>query len=167
MLDVLRVVSATEKYKYLKDSVIKYFADSQDQRLQKLLPAASTEGRKPSQVLRHMRTLAGNLATDELLKIKWMNVLPASARSILCVLNTTSLDKLAEAADKLVDTMPATVHAAGLRTRHRFAGQACRGRRQTGGHYARDGARSQHTRQRMLTLPSIRSRPIWLPFAPA
>ena len=77
MLDVLRVVPVTEKYKYRKDSVIKGFADSQDQRLQKLLSAASTEGRKPSQVLRHMRTLAGNLTTDEILKIKWLNVLPA------------------------------------------------------------------------------------------
>ena len=41
MLDVLRVLPTTEKYKYLKDSVINHFADSQDQWLQKLLSAAS------------------------------------------------------------------------------------------------------------------------------
>ena len=67
-----------------------------------------------------MKTVAGNLATDELLKIKWLNVLPASARSILCVLGADSLDKLAEAADKLVDTMPATVLAAGLPNNARY-----------------------------------------------
>ena len=113
MLDVLRAVLATGKFEYLKKHIIKRFGDTKKEQLNKVLATVSTEGRKPSQVLHDICRLAGDQATDDLLKVKWLNLLPSTARGILSVLDTASLNKLAEAADKFMSSMPG-VHAAGL-----------------------------------------------------
>ena len=112
LLDVLRAVPATGKFAYLKQHVIQRFGDTLEERLNQLLSTVGTEGRKPSHLLRHIRRLAGDRATDDLLKVKWLNLLPSNARGVLSVLDTASLDKLAEAADKFMDTMP-SAHAVG------------------------------------------------------
>ena len=112
LLDVLRAVPETGKFAYLKQHVTKRFGDTLEERLNQLLSTVGTEGRKPSHLLRHIRKLAGNRATDDLLKVKWLNLLPSNARGVLSVLDTASLDKLAEAADQFMDTMPST-HAVG------------------------------------------------------
>ena len=112
MLDVLRAVPATGKFAYLKEHILKRFGDTKEERLNKLLATVSTEGRKPSQVLHHIRRLAGDQASDDLLKVKWLNLLPSTARGVLSVLDTATLDKLAEAADKFMDSTP-TINAAG------------------------------------------------------
>ena len=109
MLDVICAVPATGKFEYLKENIIKRFSDSVEERLNKLLATVSTEGRKPSQLLHHMQRLAGDRATEDLLKIKWLNLLPSSAHSLLSVLDGASLDKLAESADKSI-TLAARRH---------------------------------------------------------
>ena len=81
MLDVLRAVPATGKFNYLKEHIIKRLGDTKEERLNKLLATVSTEGRKPSQVLHHIRRLAGDQAADDLLKVLQGPQLPCAFSS--------------------------------------------------------------------------------------
>ncbi|XP_023246394.1 uncharacterized protein LOC111643202 [Copidosoma floridanum] len=110
LLDVLRAVPDTGKYDYLKRHVLARFADTEEKRLRTLFTQLHVDGRTPSQLLRHMRSLAGNKVSDEVLKVKWLDLLPVPTQRIMRVLKNNTLDELAEAADHMADT-PALVDA--------------------------------------------------------
>ncbi|XP_058801547.1 uncharacterized protein LOC131670174 [Phymastichus coffea] len=111
LLDVVQNPPATDMYATLKRRMLERFAQTNEQRLRKLLNDIKPEGKKPSELLREMRILAGKSVTDEALKVKWLALLPASSQGVLTVLDG-ALDKLAEAADKLADIAPTPAVAA-------------------------------------------------------
>ncbi|XP_058801440.1 uncharacterized protein LOC131670096 [Phymastichus coffea] len=111
LLDVVQNPPATDMYATLKRRMLERFAQTNEQCLRKLLNDIKPEGKKPSELLREMRILAGKSVTDEALKVKWLALLPASSQGVLTVLDG-ALDKLAEAADKLADIAPTPAVAA-------------------------------------------------------
>ncbi|XP_014216381.1 peroxisomal membrane protein PEX14-like [Copidosoma floridanum] len=90
LLDFCCAVPSTEKYEYLKRHL-------------------HVDNRAPSQLLRHMHFLAGTKVNDEVLKVKWLDILPVPAQKILRILRNTTLDKLVEAGDHMADR-PASVN---------------------------------------------------------
>jgi len=64
--------------------------------------------RKPSHFLRRLRNLAGDMATEELLRTVWLSRLPAFLRVQLADRTDYHLDRLADAADLIMDATQAT-----------------------------------------------------------
>ena len=88
----------------MKTAVIKRFTDSQQKKLQQLLNAEELCDRKPTQLLRKMKSLIGtsNAVGEDLLKQLWMQRLPNNTQDVLTS-QRMDLDKLAELADQIMD----------------------------------------------------------------
>lgn len=102
--------SAADRYQSLKAAVLQRLAASPDLQLHQLLNEVRLDGRTPSQLLRHMRRLAGAAISDDALKVKWLHLLPPYSGQMCRVLKVTSLDELATLADQLI-TSESSVHA--------------------------------------------------------
>lgn len=83
--------------------VLRRFTDSADRQLHKLLTDLELGDKKPSQLLRHMRLFAGERVSEDVLRVKWLDLLPPSTRRLLCIFKASSLEELATAADELRD----------------------------------------------------------------
>lgn len=101
--DVIRSPPAQNKYAALKNAILSRLTDSADRQLLKLFTQLELGDKRPSQLLRHMRGLAGSHVTDEVLRVKWLDLLPVSAQRLLRILKTTCLEELAAMADEIVD----------------------------------------------------------------
>nr|XP_037870018.1 uncharacterized protein LOC110385715 isoform X1 [Bombyx mori] len=60
---------------------------------------------KPSQLLRRMRDLARDKIPDDTLRVLWQGHLPAPVRTVLAITETKDMEKLAAAADKVMETL--------------------------------------------------------------
>ena len=98
--DILENPPGQDKYLILKRTLIQRLAESQEKQLLRLLSDVELVSKKPSVLIREMRNLAGLNATEGLLKTLWMQRIPNRLRELLVVLEGSSLDKLAVAADK-------------------------------------------------------------------
>lgn len=112
--DLLLKPPEENPYDVLKEQLIKRTAASEQRRLQQLFNAEELGDRKPSQLLRRMQQLLGNRAgvTDgAFLRELFLQRLPPNVRMVLASTSTTtSLEALAELADKIVEV--ATPHIA-------------------------------------------------------
>ncbi|KAH7965770.1 hypothetical protein HPB49_010606 [Dermacentor silvarum] len=94
-------------YERLKTALIRRLSLSEEQKLRQLQSAELAE-RKPSQLLRHMRVLAGNMQVeDSFLRALWLQRLPPPVQAILQAQVRLPLDELAEIADRLSPTIQA------------------------------------------------------------
>jgi hypothetical protein len=104
--DVLTNPPADGKYVKLKSELIKRLTSTQEQKTKKLLEQEELGDRNPSQFLRHLRTLAGTLVPDPLLKSLWLSRLPTTTQAILATQRTADLNALAELADAVHEVNP-------------------------------------------------------------
>ncbi|XP_076660572.1 uncharacterized protein LOC143363927 [Halictus rubicundus] len=104
--DVLLAPYAAGAYDTLKSELIRRLSISQEQKTQQLLEREELGDRKPSQFLRHLRSLGGSCLTETLLRTLWLGRLPASTQAILATQKETPLDKVAELADAILETHP-------------------------------------------------------------
>ena len=109
--DVLRSPPAANRYESLKTVILNRLTDSADRQLHKLLTQLELGDRKPSQLLREMRSLAGDRVSDDVIRVKWLGLLPSTARRLLSIFKAPNLDELARAADALVDSDPSVMAA--------------------------------------------------------
>lgn len=101
--DVLRNPPNNNKYDFLKNAIIKRFTDSADRQLHKALTELELGEMKPSQLLRQMTSLAGDRATEDVLRVRWLALLPQPVQRCLKILRSSSLDEQASIADELAD----------------------------------------------------------------
>lgn len=103
------IIGSNEPNKYLaaKERLLSSFGESDEKRIKKLLTGISLGDLKPSQLLRKMKSLAGENITEKVLRTLWMDKLPDSVKNILIVSNE-SLDNLALMADKIFEMNPIT-----------------------------------------------------------
>lgn len=97
-----------DKYKNLKDELISRTTKSMQTRIKQLLTSEELDGRKPTQLLRRMKQLIGTntaLVPDALLKQIFIPRLPATVQMMIAANENLTLDKTAELADKLMDTI--------------------------------------------------------------
>ncbi|XP_025158377.1 uncharacterized protein LOC112589413 [Harpegnathos saltator] len=79
--DILASPPVIDKYVTLKTQLLARFADSADKQLHRLLTDLELGNRKPSQLLRHMRTLAGDRMSQDILRVRWLALLPPGTAS--------------------------------------------------------------------------------------
>ncbi|PIK50430.1 hypothetical protein BSL78_12669 [Apostichopus japonicus] len=101
--DLLLSPPQADRYKTLKDTLIKRTAVSEQQRLQQLLNEVTLGDRKPSQLLRHMQQLLGETPTNVQL------VLASSSEDV-------KVEQIAELADKILEVATPTVNAVATTT---------------------------------------------------
>ncbi|XP_049820775.1 uncharacterized protein LOC126264958 [Aethina tumida] len=95
--DLIRAPPESGKYEAFKEAVQARF-------LHKLFTSVELGDKKPSQLLREMRSLAGNRVGDQVLRVRWQDLLPMQTRHVLLHLKKLTLDELAEIADELHTT---------------------------------------------------------------
>nr|XP_033337658.1 uncharacterized protein LOC117226956 [Megalopta genalis] len=94
-----------EPFTRLKTELIRRIGASQEQKTRRLLEHEEMGDRKPSQFLRHLRTLGGTAVSEEILRALWLGRLPASMQVILATQRDVELDRVADLADTIADTM--------------------------------------------------------------
>ncbi|CAB0034011.1 unnamed protein product [Trichogramma brassicae] len=99
--DIIRAPPAQDRYTTLKDAIVARLTDSPDTQLHKLLGTIELGDKKPSQLLLQMRTLAGPRASNDILRVRWLDLLPDSTRRLLTIIKNQTIDELAAVADEL------------------------------------------------------------------
>ncbi|XP_039313041.1 uncharacterized protein LOC120359500 [Solenopsis invicta] len=90
-------------YEILKAELIKRLSSSQEHKTRRLLEHEEIGDRKPSQFLRHLRSLAGNVVGDKVLRTIWLSRLPAHIQPHLVTRTEDSLDQVADIADTIME----------------------------------------------------------------
>lgn len=91
----------------LKDELIRRLSKTSEQRIRQLLSHEELGDKKPSQFLRHLRSLADNDGiSDEVLRSIWSNRLPIQLQTIIASQRNLPLNDIAELADNVFDILP-------------------------------------------------------------
>jgi len=92
-------------YTTLKEALLQRTAMSEERRIRNLLDGVQMDDRSPTQLLRHMRQLAGqNVISDSVLRQLWLKRLPEKVQSVVSIFSTKcTLDELAEGADRAME----------------------------------------------------------------
>lgn len=104
--DIIIDPPAVGKYDRLKQELIARLSLSQEQQIRRLLEGEELGDRKPSQFLRHLRSLAGAAVSDVVVRSLWTSRLPANVQAILSAQTDSSLDTAAQLADKIIEVIP-------------------------------------------------------------
>lgn len=97
---------ATNKYSTLKTCIFNRFSDSADRQLHKVLSEIELRDKKPSELLRLMQNLAGNRAVDDVIRVRWLALLPPKVQQLFKIFRSNTLDELATAAHELLENRP-------------------------------------------------------------
>ncbi|XP_076245408.1 uncharacterized protein LOC143185957 [Calliopsis andreniformis] len=116
-----------EPYTKLKTELIKRLSSSQEQKTRRLLEHEEIGDRKPSQFLRHLRSLGRAALPEEFLRTLWLGRLPTNMQVILATQLDIDLDRVADLADTIADTMGPRVQVRGFRERTSYALYAANG----------------------------------------
>lgn len=102
--DIIINPPASEKYNKLKYELIKRLTVSKEKRIKQLLMHEELGDRKPSQFLRHLKSLAGIGVPDEFVKTIWISRLSHGIQTVLAGQQSSStLDELADLADRVFE----------------------------------------------------------------
>ncbi|XP_014212710.1 uncharacterized protein LOC106642446 [Copidosoma floridanum] len=104
--DIIANPSATERFQAIKTAILTRFQESADTQLRKLFGQLQLADSKPSQLLRQMKSLAAGKVTEEILKIRWLDLLPPQVNGMLRIMKKASLVELSSMADELTDSLP-------------------------------------------------------------
>ena len=102
--DIILNPLAMDRYVVLKDRLVRSFADSAEKKLCRLLNEVDLGDRRPTQLLRRMRDLAQNGASEEVLKSLWLQRLPQQVQAILAS-SKHELEELSHLADRITDVL--------------------------------------------------------------
>jgi hypothetical protein len=101
--DVIIAPPSTQKYEKLKSELIKRISFSREKKTLQLMQHEELGDRKPSQFLRHLRSLAGPKIPDDFLRTIWTSRLPPNVQSIVASQPKSDLDDVADLADRVND----------------------------------------------------------------
>lgn len=102
--DLIRNPPKNGKFDALKERVLNVFSISQGARLRQLLKGQVLGEKKPSHFLQELKNLAGDQATDNIIKTLFIEQLPENYRTILATIEESELSKLANIADKIAES---------------------------------------------------------------
>ena len=103
--DVLTNPPTQNRYTKLKTELIKRLSETQENKVRRLLEHEEIGDRKPSQFLSHLRSLAGTVAPDDVLRPLWLSRLPSGTQAILATRTQSPLNEMAELADVVAETL--------------------------------------------------------------
>ncbi|XP_029162900.1 uncharacterized protein LOC114944905 [Nylanderia fulva] len=121
--DIIMNPPAERAYETVRCELIKRLSLSQEHKTRRLLKYEEIGDRKPTQFLRHLRGLAGNVVGDEVLRTIWLSRLPVYLQPHLVTRVGDTLETLANMADAIVEaTRAPAVHVAEAARPTAFAG---------------------------------------------
>lgn len=103
--DLISRPLSKQPYSDLKNRLVEEFEESEGRKVKKLLTELELGNDKPTALLRHMRSLAGDKVSDEFLRTMFIQRLPSYVQPVLAC-SKDSLDNIANMADKIVDMNP-------------------------------------------------------------
>lgn len=110
--DVITNPPEDGKYEKLKQELLKRLSVSNQHRLRQLMIHEEMGDRKPSQFLRHLRSLGGKSVNDEFLRSIWMDRLPTHLQPIIASRQSeVNLDDVADLADRIFDVSHPATHS--------------------------------------------------------
>lgn len=112
--DIITNPPPTDKYERLKTELIKRLSASRERKVKQLLVHEELGDRKPSQFLRHLQHLAGPGIPEDFLRTIWTSRLPSSTQTIIASQASTSLEGLADLADRIHDVVPSSPQVAAM-----------------------------------------------------
>lgn len=95
------------KYDLFKAALVKRLTDSREKKTLQLLQHEDLGDRKPTQFLRHLQSLAGPNMPDEFIRTVWTSRLPTHVQTIVASQPHSSLEAVADLADRVVDIVQA------------------------------------------------------------
>jgi hypothetical protein len=101
-------------YLALRAELTRRLSRSDGERVRQLIRNEELGDRRPSQFLRHLKSLAGETPDLTMLKQLWLTRLPTHVQAILTSHSELGLEKLADLADSIIEVSPANpmLHAA-------------------------------------------------------
>ncbi|XP_029165115.1 uncharacterized protein LOC114936180 [Nylanderia fulva] len=115
--DIIMNPPPERAYETLKTELVKRLSLSQEHKTRRLLEHEEIGDRKPSQFLRHLRGLAGNVVGDQVLRTIWLSRLPAHLQPHLITRTADTPEQLADIADAIVEASRAPVFQVAETTR--------------------------------------------------
>ena len=103
MEDVITNPPPTGRYEKIKAELIRRLSLSEEQRVRQVLMHEEMGDRRPTQFLRHLRTLAARLYRQSSLELFWTNRLPPNIHAIIATQVQVALDDVAQLADKIAE----------------------------------------------------------------
>lgn len=100
--DIILNPPATNKYEALKTRLTEIYAESENEKIRKLLQGIELGDQRPSHLLTRMRSLAGTHLSDDILKSMWLSRLPQNVQAILAA-SKEQLTEMASMADKIIE----------------------------------------------------------------
>lgn len=101
--DIITSPPTTDKYKKLKEELIKRLSASRERKIQQLLMHEELGSRKPSQFLRHLQSLAGAAIPDDFIRSIWCSRLSSNLQTLIASQPTSTLETSADLADRVYD----------------------------------------------------------------
>ncbi|XP_065352590.1 uncharacterized protein LOC135947643 [Cloeon dipterum] len=105
LTDILDDDALRTNYEEFKKKVIARFSLTDEKKLRELLSTAELGDRTPSQLLRHLRSLAGANVPDKMMRTLWADKLPAAVQTCLAPHPTMALEELTVIADSVFDVV--------------------------------------------------------------
>ncbi|XP_033252400.1 uncharacterized protein LOC117191722 [Drosophila miranda] len=87
----------------MKRRLLETFGESEDSKMGRLLRGGDMTGKKPSEILLHLRRLAPASGCEAVIRNLFLTELPPSIRPLISVWEENDLDKLAKIADKMIE----------------------------------------------------------------
>jgi hypothetical protein len=103
--DIITSPPQQDPYTKLRIELQKQLSLSREQRAHRILTLEEMGDRKPSQFLRHFRSLVPDLP-DYFLRAIWTSRLPAKVQANLACHPEVELDAAADCADRIIETVP-------------------------------------------------------------
>ena len=105
MEDIITSPPADGPYTTLKAELVRRLSSSRDQRVRQLLTHEEMGDRKPSQFLRHLKSLAPDVP-DDFLRSIWSSRLPPHIQTILAGQAEGNLEAASQLADRIAEVAP-------------------------------------------------------------
>ncbi|XP_043500931.1 uncharacterized protein LOC122523322 [Polistes fuscatus] len=102
--DFLRKPPEGDKYNAVKRLILQRLTDSKQKQILRFLNELQLGDRQPSQFLREMRNLTGDLVHEEFLRTKFLQSMPTNIRTYLVGCTEVPLGKLADVADAMLES---------------------------------------------------------------
>lgn len=93
------------KYQLAKERLSSIFGESEEKRIKRLLASQNLGDLKPSQLLRKLKSMAGNDVSDRVIKTLWFDNLPTPIKNVV-ITSEEGVDRLAIMADKIYEFNP-------------------------------------------------------------
>ena len=107
IFSIVKTPPNNDQYSVIKNAVIAAYADTSQQRFQKLFSGIQLGDRRPSHLLNDLRKV-GDTIDENMLKNLWLSHLPTQAKTIVAAAKG-NLNELAIVADAVVDSLELTL----------------------------------------------------------